>query len=233
MIDFNRYTFERDCEQAYYRLVSEKKRALRNQEDGAFSGWANITPYLMNRYWEKSPSDYREYHTILKKWNLKASDELSEYADELIDSRSRRSIEEAEERERKEDAERRKREEEEAAKRRREEEERRRREEEERRRREEEERKRREAIKKQNEKNQQELEKIQAKWKAKQKSSQESQQKSPTKTLMCFSCGKANAKTAKFCTICGTQIQVICPSCGKLIKISSKFCMFCGTQLNQ
>ena len=235
--------FERDCEQAYYRLLEEKKRLIR--EGGFWEGWIDDPPllaYTQYRYRTSNRYEEERARVILEGWRARASAELRDYWETC--KRDRRAAEDDRRRQKAREeeakaAERRRRELEEEAEeserrreRKRKEEERRRKEEEERCRQEEEERKAEARRKEQDKKNREELKRIQEEWNARRSSIQSPQPQQSTDTIFCSACGAVNAKSAKFCTECGTRIQIECPSCGGLIRVGSKFCCWCGSPVS-
>ena len=58
----------------------------------------------------------------------------------------------------------------------------------------------------------------------------------PVKKITCPNCNSEVAETAKFCSECGTKIEILaeneilCPVCGKKTA-KGKFCMECGASL--
>ena len=184
-------------------------------------------------YTFSSGESIAEYRAIVSKWNARFRAEIDDYRRERSQSERMASERSRAERDRKEAAER--------EKRRREEEEEREAErlwEEERRRQEEEERRRAEARakaeakkKEQDKKNREELKRKQEEWRASRATTPEPQPQPLTESVFCPSCGKANAKTSKFCTGCGTRLLIECPSCGELVRLGSKFCTKCGSPI--
>jgi len=58
-------------------------------------------------------------------------------------------------------------------------------------------------------------------------------------SVVCPSCGKANAVGIKFCSECGTKLEEqlppqskFCPSCGTSVVEGVKFCPSCGTKID-
>ena len=52
--------------------------------------------------------------------------------------------------------------------------------------------------------------------------------------MTCLSCGHQNQPGARFCSICGTALEVsraTCPSCGKEVAADDHFCGACGSSL--
>jgi class 3 adenylate cyclase/tetratricopeptide (TPR) repeat protein len=49
--------------------------------------------------------------------------------------------------------------------------------------------------------------------------------------MKCPKCQFENLETAKFCSECGSKLEIACPSCGKMNPLSSKFCNACGHSL--
>jgi class 3 adenylate cyclase/tetratricopeptide (TPR) repeat protein len=49
--------------------------------------------------------------------------------------------------------------------------------------------------------------------------------------ITCPACGAAEQATARFCSACGTSLQLVCPSCGETQPASSSFCATCGSAL--
>ena len=49
--------------------------------------------------------------------------------------------------------------------------------------------------------------------------------------MRCVSCKAENPEGAKFCSSCGTPLQVTCPKCGKRNPPAARFCNECGTAL--
>lgn len=228
--------YEKDCEQACYRFLEEKKQEIREGHTAATEIWIETPPlssYLHYRYIPNNSYEDQQGYLIMKSWQARASSELSDFWEDYKRNRrtqQQRAEREKEEKRRREEEIRRQEEEEE----RREEEEERRREEERERRREEERRRAEAKRQEQDKKNRETLSKIQAEWKANHSSQKPAfQPQQASDSLFCCSCGAPNAKTAKFCTKCGTQMQLACPSCGQLVRVGSKFCTMCGTRLSE
>jgi len=180
----------------------------------------------------RSRGERFEYDSIIREWNARFRSEVDCYLREHERAEDRER-ERAREKAREKEAERLRQEEEE----RRREENARRREEEERRREEEEERRKKEAERRREEKrkeldkrNREELNRIQEEWK-KKAASPPNQTKPAADFLFCPSCGAPNVRSSKFCTKCGTKIQIVCPSCRALILAGAKFCSKCGYKL--
>lgn len=93
MIDFNKYTFDSDCEQAYRRLVLIKKQELKDGDADAIRGWTNIEPYLRECYRLTYRGADKEYNIILAKWKGQALSELEEYYEELREAKEERERE--------------------------------------------------------------------------------------------------------------------------------------------
>lgn len=231
---YNKELYEKDCHQAYEKVVAKAKAMIRQGEnvypqlikldDELMHSWQYLTDYLSGASSEKN-----EAYITYKYWTTCARAEIEEYQEEYIDKR--RAAQEREKKQRLEEQryqEEEKRRAEEARRR-----ERKRREEQQRRREEERRRREEEKRKEQEKKNKEALNAIKTNWKASHSVSTTSTTTTSSDTLFCYSCGASNAKTTKFCIKCGTQLQTKCPSCGKLVKISSKFCCCCGAQMNE
>lgn len=227
--------YERDCEQACHRFLEEKKQEIREGHTAATEIWIETAPlscYLEYRYIPNNSYEDQQGYLIMKSWQARASSELRDFWEEYKRNHRAESARKEEERRRKQDerdsflkraleAERRREEEEE------------RQEEEERKRREEARRRAEAKRQEQDKKNRDALSKIQAEWKEKHSTPEPtSQPRQVADSIYCSSCGAPNAKTVKFCTKCGTQLQLACPSCGQLVRVGSKFCSKCGTKLN-
>ena len=50
--------------------------------------------------------------------------------------------------------------------------------------------------------------------------------------VMCPSCQRQNPADARFCTGCGTPIELPCPGCGTANAGDSRFCKACGQRLS-
>jgi NADH pyrophosphatase NudC (nudix superfamily) len=60
----------------------------------------------------------------------------------------------------------------------------------------------------------------------------------PVVGVVCPSCGKQNVSGTKFCSECGSKLEVpaqpqqkVCPSCGAAVAEGVKFCSGCGTKM--
>ncbi len=53
----------------------------------------------------------------------------------------------------------------------------------------------------------------------------------PGSDVHCPNCGTANADDAKFCTNCGTPLDLTCPVCGVSADVGDRFCRNCGSHL--
>lgn len=242
---FDRELFEKDCQQAYYRCLSEMKSKIREGIIGQYY-YVNIRDYL-NIFWQFRTdwlsgysNDRIEYEHILSGWNERIRAELQDYYSEFKrkkESEARDKIKREQERALKEE---RRRIEDECETKKAVEEERFRIEDEyeteqeleeerlrikEQRRIQAERRKAREKKKAQEQKNNKKLSSIYEEWEKSHSTTTSSM------SVSCPSCGVANARTAKFCIKCGTQIQVKCSHCGELVRIGSKFCSHCGAKL--
>ena len=49
--------------------------------------------------------------------------------------------------------------------------------------------------------------------------------------MKCLKCQNEILKEAKFCSDCGSKLEIACSSCGKINPISSKFCIECGHKI--
>ncbi len=49
--------------------------------------------------------------------------------------------------------------------------------------------------------------------------------------MLCPSCSQENAEVAKFCSRCGTHLELHCGKCGAVNSAASKFCQQCGARL--
>jgi class 3 adenylate cyclase/tetratricopeptide (TPR) repeat protein len=49
--------------------------------------------------------------------------------------------------------------------------------------------------------------------------------------MKCPKCQFENPESAKFCSECGSKLEIACPSCGKMNPINSKFCSECGHKI--
>jgi class 3 adenylate cyclase/tetratricopeptide (TPR) repeat protein len=49
--------------------------------------------------------------------------------------------------------------------------------------------------------------------------------------MKCPKCQFENPESAKFCSECGSKLEIACPSCGKMNRIGSKFCSECGHKI--
>jgi hypothetical protein len=49
----------------------------------------------------------------------------------------------------------------------------------------------------------------------------------------CPQCQHANPAGARFCNVCGAQLEVICPACSQVNPPGSRFCNACGHTLAQ
>jgi ribosomal protein L40E len=227
--------FERDCEQACYRYLEVYKQRISEE------GWPDISvedairnphilTYLHYSYRVSGYNERVQADSILARWNARASHELRDYWDTYKRHRDEKKRREAQVKAEKEEREKERERERRIQQREREEEEEREREE--MRRRQEEERKREEAKREEQDKqNREKLSKIQEEWKRRHHITEEPSQ--PLEELSyCTSCGAPNAKSAKFCTKCGTQLQMKCPSCGALFRVGAKFCTQCGSKVD-
>lgn len=233
--------FERDCEQACYRFLEDHKGKIREGWPGDAvevaieSPW--IKSYMHYSYQPSNSYEVRQADAIVEVWRARASTELRAYWEEYKRNRDEKKRREAQDRAEKEEKEKererliqnwhREREEEEERER-----QKRIRQKEELKRKQEEERKRAEAKRKEQDKqNREKLSKIQEEWKRRHTTTVEPSQ--PQEDLSyCTSCGAPNAKSAKFCPKCGTQLQMKCSSCGALFRVGAKFCSQCGSKVD-
>jgi hypothetical protein len=51
--------------------------------------------------------------------------------------------------------------------------------------------------------------------------------------MKCPKCQADNKNEAKFCSECGTKLEICCPNCSKTNHLSSKFCIECGHKLGK
>ena len=49
--------------------------------------------------------------------------------------------------------------------------------------------------------------------------------------ITCPACGAIEQAGARFCSACGTALQVVCPNCGETQSLSAAFCANCGSPL--
>jgi hypothetical protein len=52
-----------------------------------------------------------------------------------------------------------------------------------------------------------------------------------TSEIKCPHCQKPSGANDKFCSECGTRVQMSCEGCGKTYTVGQKFCSHCGTKL--
>ncbi|MGH2812554.1 MAG: AAA family ATPase, partial [Actinomycetota bacterium] len=50
-------------------------------------------------------------------------------------------------------------------------------------------------------------------------------------TIVCPKCGEHNADTQRFCSACGSRLELVCPRCGETNAPNFKFCGTCGAPL--
>ena len=235
-IDFDRDTLEADLEATSALFISLHKSLIDSGYYEHADTYDLISPNLESQtshyYICRCPNDTATYNSMVAAYNVRTRTELLDYLHEYREREKRtREVKNEEKRRREEEIIRKvqqRRREEEEARRRKKEEERKRKEEEERKR--EEKRRQEEAKRKEQDKqNREQLSKIQAEWEEHHSLKQAPGPQPQTDCIYCTSCGTANAKTAKFCKKCGTQLQISCPSCGGLVRMGSKFCGKCGT----
>lgn len=212
MLYYDRELLELRLSSGYDISMKLSKRAIDNgidDTDALYDDLEKFAPLFKFRFREE---EY-EYNAIIRDWNSRFRSEVDSYL------RKHEKVEQERERRRREEREREEREE-------REEEERMREaaEEESRERRRAEEKRRRAEAKKQERarKNREELDRIQAEWRKRHFAAD---------AFRCPSCGAANDKAAKFCSKCGSHLQMKCASCGSLVRVGSNFCSKCGFKL--
>lgn len=228
--------FERDCEQACYRYLEVYKQRISEE------GWPDISvedairnphilTYLHYSYRVSGYNERVQADSILARWNARASHELRDYWDTYKGHRDEKKRRESQAKTEKEEREKERERERRIRQREREEEEEREREE--MRRRLEEERKREEAKREeQARQNKEKLSKIQEEWKNQHTAEAPPRPQAQEAQTYCPSCGAPNAKSAKFCTKCGTPLLMKCPSCGALFRVGAKFCTQCGSKVD-
>lgn len=86
-VNFNIWSFEADCEQAFDRLINIKKGEILSGEWGATDGWSNIERYLREIHRANSWDDDRKREVILAKWKNKAVIELRSFYNDRQDKK--------------------------------------------------------------------------------------------------------------------------------------------------
>lgn len=228
--------FERDCEQACYRFLEEYKQRISEE------GWPDdrveeaisdphILTYLHYRYRVSGNDERVRADSILACWKARAGNELRDYWDAYKRRREENKKREARDREDEEEREKERSRQIQVRQREREQEEEEERERQKRSRLEEE-RKREEAKREeQARQNKEKLSKIQEEWKKQHTAEAPTRPQAQEAQTYCPSCGAPNAKSAKFCTKCGTPLLMKCPSCGALFRVGAKFCSQCGSKV--